>query len=90
MRLTPNAVRCDAHVCMYSSQVFIPQVRKITSKPILLIMDNCGGHDPLALDWTKQYGVRIETLPPNTTSKLQPLDAGCVVVLMRARRTHLV
>ena len=37
-------------------------------------MDNCGGHEcSITLD-----GVRIEFLPPRSTTKHQPLDLGLI------------
>ena len=49
-------------------------MRRINSSNILLMMDNCGGHEcDINLP-----GVRIETLPVNSTSKNQPLDLGLI------------
>ncbi len=50
------------------------EVRKATQDDILLIMDNCGGHE-CDMELT---GLRIEFLPPNTTALYQPLDLGLI------------
>lgn len=43
------------------------------NRKILLLVDNFSGHSVAGLELTH---VRMEFLPPNTTSRLQPLDAG--------------
>ncbi|XP_064077623.1 tigger transposable element-derived protein 1-like [Macrobrachium nipponense] len=61
-------------------QSFIPQVNQCLAdvdmefKVLLIIMDNAGGH-PLDLYYK---GVKLEFLPPNTTSLLQPMDQGVI------------
>ncbi|XP_054648760.1 tigger transposable element-derived protein 1-like [Dunckerocampus dactyliophorus] len=58
---------------------FIPQVKlylveKGLEFNVLLLMDNAEGHaQELTYD-----GVRIEFLPPNTTSLIQPIDQGVI------------
>ncbi len=42
-------------------------------RKILLFMDNCGAHPHLELS-----NIELAFLPPNTTSKLQPMDAGII------------
>ncbi|XP_060765555.1 tigger transposable element-derived protein 1-like [Neoarius graeffei] len=60
-------------------QCFIPEVKcylrgKGLDFKVLLLVDNAGGHaDDLSYD-----GVKIEFLPPNTTSLIQPLDQGII------------
>uniref|UniRef100_A0A8C7YX60 DDE-1 domain-containing protein n=1 Tax=Oryzias sinensis TaxID=183150 RepID=A0A8C7YX60_9TELE len=58
-------------------QSFIPQAREYLHEKgmafqVLLLKDNTGDH---AVDLHHE-GVRIEFLPPNTTSLLQPMDQG--------------
>uniref|UniRef100_A0A3P9I863 HTH CENPB-type domain-containing protein n=1 Tax=Oryzias latipes TaxID=8090 RepID=A0A3P9I863_ORYLA len=60
-------------------QSFIPQAREYLREKgmpfqVLLLMDNAAGH---AVD-LRHEGVRIEFLPPNTTSLLQPMDQGVI------------
>ena len=50
------------------------EVKKKSTGPWLLIMDNCGGHESEII----LPGVRIELLPPRSTAKYQPLDLGLI------------
>lgn len=58
---------------------FIPEVKRYLRGKgldfkVLLLADNAGGHaDDLSYD-----GVKIEFLPPNTTSLIQPMDQGII------------
>ncbi|XP_054259576.1 tigger transposable element-derived protein 6-like [Macrosteles quadrilineatus] len=47
---------------------------KKKKKKILMFVDNCTAHG----DIPKLSNIKIEFLPPNTTSKLQPLDQGII------------
>ena len=51
----------------------INEEMKRKNREILLIMDNCGPHRDVELSH-----VKVLFLPPNTTSKLQPLDLGII------------
>jgi hypothetical protein len=56
---------------------FIPQVKSYLEEKglefkVLLLMDNAGGY----AQELSYKGVRIEFLPPNTTSLIQPMDQG--------------
>ncbi|XP_039592580.1 tigger transposable element-derived protein 1-like [Polypterus senegalus] len=60
-------------------QCFIPEVKIYLAEKglefkVLLLLDNAGGH-PLDLSY---QGVKIEFLPPNTTSLIQPMDQGVI------------
>lgn len=74
--------------------VFLPHVRLAhRNAPVLLIMDNCGCHTPRELkqrfhDPTGQ--VRLATLPPNTTSVFQPMDAGVIAWLKAQYKLSLL
>eukprot|EP00968_Pinguiococcus_pyrenoidosus_P010942 scaffold876_cov243-Pinguiococcus_pyrenoidosus.AAC.1 len=48
-------------------EVFVPHIRRITSEPVLLLLDNCSGHGSL-LDPRGQ--IEVLELPPNCTSVL--------------------
>lgn len=54
--------------------VFIPFARKMSSKNVALVMENCGQHRADLLDSTGQ--VSVITLPPNCTSMFQLTDMG--------------
>lgn len=52
----------------------------------MLLLDNLSGHGrPSTIPVLSL--VRIEFLPPNTTSKLQPIDAGIICCLKRRYHT---
>ena len=50
------------------------EIQKVSSGPWLLIMDNCGGHEPEILF----LNIRVEFIPPGTTEKYQTLDLGLI------------
>lgn len=56
--------------------VFVPFVRKRTSAPVALLMDNCGRHAADLIDHKNQ--VSIFPLPPNCTASHQPMDLGII------------
>ena len=51
---------------------------RMTGRKVLLLMDNCPAHTAGILDIAN---VEVRFLPPNTTSKLQPLDGGIIRTL---------
>ncbi|KAJ8525445.1 hypothetical protein ON010_g15670 [Phytophthora cinnamomi] len=53
----------------------------IDYKHVLLLLDNASSHSEEGVPLTN---VRVEKLPANTTSKLQPLDQGVIYCLKRA------
>ena len=67
-------------------------------KHILLLMDNASSHKipsmPLeqihGLDSFSLSNVKVVYLPPNTTSHVQPLDAGIIAAFKQHYRTHLL
>ena len=61
------------------------EVRKKTNAEILVIMDNCGGHE-LDADLS---GLRIEFLPPKSTHKYQTLDL-CLISDAKVRYRSLL
>ena len=49
---------------------------KLQNRKILLLLDNASGHGAI---YNSEFpNVHIEYLPPNTTSHLQPMDAGII------------
>ena len=56
------------------------------SRKILLLVDNCTAHP--ALDTLKN--IRLEFLPPNTTSLIQPMDQGIIKNFKGHYRKELV
>ena len=52
---------------------------------ILLFLDNCGSHPHMELE-----NVKVVFLPPNTTTKLQPMDAGIIQNLKMVYRKKLL
>ncbi|KAG2781751.1 hypothetical protein PC116_g19274 [Phytophthora cactorum] len=47
---------------------------------IVLLVDNASSHDETGLRLTH---VRVETLPPNTTAKIQPMDQRIIYCVQR-------
>jgi hypothetical protein len=67
-------------------QEFDRQVgQKHRGQRVLLLLDNCSSHKlgNLALSYVDVY-----FLPPNTTSKLQPMDAGIIISFKKHYRYH--
>lgn len=58
---------------------------RIRGRKILMFLDNCGAHPKLELS-----NIELKFLPPNTTSKLQPLDAGIIMNVKSLYRKRLV
>ena len=50
--------------------------QKYGSQRVLLLLDNCSSHK---LEGLTLSHVDIHFLPPNTTSKLQPMDVGIIM-----------
>ena len=58
---------------------------KLQDRKILLLVDNCPAH-PQVADLTN---IRLEFLPPNTTSILQPMDMGIISCLKKVYRRQM-
>ena len=56
------------------------------NKSVLLLVDNCSAH-PEVQDLKS---INLQFLPPNTTSKLQPMDQGIIRSLKAHYRNHLI
>jgi len=58
---------------------------KYQGQRVLLLLDNCSSHKLTGL--TLQH-TDIHFLPPNTTSRIQPMDAGIIMTFKRHYRHH--
>ena len=65
--------------------VFLLNVRKRTSEPILLLPDGCSSHFSV-----KANGVTTIFIPPNVTSRSQPLDQGIISIIKRKYRKNML
>lgn len=63
----------------------VNQQMRVQNRKILLFMDNCGAHPHLTLS-----NVKLVFFPPNTTSRLQPMDAGVIQALKVHYRKKLL
>ena len=68
--------------------LFLPHIRKRTSAPVALLMDNCGAHGSDLHDCREQ--VTIFPLPPNCTSIHQPMDMGVIAAWKALYRRNLL
>ncbi|XP_057299235.1 tigger transposable element-derived protein 4-like [Hydractinia symbiolongicarpus] len=74
------------------SEIFTDYVKKLDVKfetagrKIVLIIDNCPAHPEV----TGLKAVELVFLPPNTTSKTQPMDQGVIRALKAYYRSNLV
>jgi hypothetical protein len=61
--------------------------RKHDSQRVLLLLDNCSSHKRQS---QALRHVDVHFLPPNTTSKIQPMDAGIIMAFKKHyRRPHI-
>lgn len=64
-------------------------VGRFSGRKILLFIENCSAHGSKDNLSVFDY-LRIEFLPPNTTSKVQPLDAGIIALVKRKYKRRLL
>jgi hypothetical protein len=57
----------------------------MNNRRILLIIDNCSAHPDIQLS-----NIKLAFLPPNSTSRLQPLDAGIIHAVKVAYRRNFL
>ena len=76
---------------------FVPEVRRNVRslklpETALLLLDNCPAHPPAETlkTRTKHGKIRIDYLPKNTTSLIQPLDQGIIANFKKHYRRELV
>lgn len=68
---------------------FDQYVARKPGRKILLLLDNCSAHGTID-NMPDLLNIRILFLPPNTTSKIQPLDAGIIAWVKRRYRRRLL
>lgn len=61
------------------------KIMRLSGRSILLLVDNCSAHPKVNLS-----NIRLEFLPPNTTSIIQPMDQGIIRNLKGFYRSELV
>ena len=87
----PMTYRYNAKAWMLSTvfqdwlQEFNREVARKYNQRVLLLLDNCPSHK---IDGLVLSHVDIHFLPPNTTSKIQPMDAGIIMSFKKHYR-HL-
>jgi len=63
--------------------------REVTKKHgdnrVLLLIDNCPSH---RLEGLMLHHIDVHFLPPNTTAKIQPMDAGIIMAFKRHYRRY--
>ena len=68
-------------LCDFDQQVG----QKHRGQRVLLLLDNCTSHKLEGLDL---LNVDVHFLPPNTTSKIQPMDAGIIMSFKKHYRYY--
>jgi hypothetical protein len=70
----------DVETCWkWFNEVFVPEVKRRTGRPVLLLMDNTLGH----FDAFEHDNIRVVFFPPNCTSWKQPCDMGIIAALKK-------
>lgn len=67
-------------------EVFYPEVRRKTGRPVLLLLDNAPGHDEEFV----RNNVTVKFFPPNVTSWKQPMDMGIIAALKKRYKYRLL
>ncbi|CBQ70028.1 related to transposases [Sporisorium reilianum SRZ2] len=62
-------------------------IGRTPGRHILLLLDNFSGHGTLQKPLADLQNITIHFLPPNTTSKIQPLDAGMIACFKKHYRS---
>lgn len=89
--------------CVYSWQkkswmdfsIFVPYLQSINdrirnetpNRKVLMLVDGAGAHKVETLEAMQFSNMTVKVLPPNTTSHIQPLDAGVIHSLKAKYRT---
>ena len=75
-----NKAWMDVATCWkWFEEVFYPQVRKKTGRPVLLLMDNAPGHFAAF----EKNNIKVVFFPPNCSSWKQPCDMGIIAALKK-------
>ena len=82
-----NAWSDDVECRQWFETVFVEHISAVTTGPVLLLMDNHSSYNRL-LDLSGQ--VRIESLPPNVTTRKQSMDAGIIKTFKTLCRSDLL
>jgi hypothetical protein len=61
------------------NEIFVPEVKRRTGHPVLLLMDNASGH----FDAFEHDNICVLFFPPNCTSSKQPCDMGIIVAFKK-------
>jgi len=74
---------------------FVPSVRAHLLRqglPVkaILLLDNCPAHPPKESLVSRDGRIRVVYLPPNTTSRIQPMDQGIISVFKRRYRREMM
>lgn len=83
-----NAWADSKRFLTWYQKVFLPAVRKFTSRKVLLLLDNAGSHDEESLKDPRGQ-VHVEFYPPNCTSVHQPMDMG-IIAAVKVRYRHIL
>lgn len=64
-------------------------IQRIKGRKVILLLDDCSAHGRMETI-PEMDNVRVMFLPPNTTSKVQPMDAGIIAAMkMKYRRYQM-
>src|SRR5438046_344153 len=68
-------------------QDYLKKFDRYVCRSVILVIDNAPSHIWINL---QLHNVKVISLPPNTTSKLQPLDAGIIAAFKRHYRQRQI
>ena len=78
--ISRNKAWMDVSTCWkWFEEVFYPEVRKRTGRPVCLLMDNAPGHFPAF----GRNNIKVVFFPPNCTCWKQPCDMGIIAALKK-------
>lgn len=84
-RNNPKAWMLAVHFQEWLEDFKIQVTKQHGNQPILLLLDNCPSHKVESMSLGQ---IEIHFFPPETTSKIQPLDAGIIMAFKRHYRRH--